>query len=398
MHTRKLALLVTFSLGAAAAAGCLSADGADARRDESAAIQGGVVAAQFQDNLDALHAAGISGVLGELHVGRHRFVARSGVARAGSTRPVPWDARFRIASNTKTFVAVVVLQLVGEGRLSLDDSVDRWLPGVVSGNGNDGTRITIRQLLQHTSGVPEYTGHLLANLTYELYLERRLDHYEPEDLVEIAMQHPPDFAPGASWSYSNTNYILAGMIIEAVTGHDWSAAVRERILAPLDLDDTLEPGDRVDVPHPHARGHEQLAEGGPLFDVTVQNQTFAGAAGSLISTTADMTRFWRELLRGRLLRPAQMAEMRSTVLATTFQEIWPGARYGLGIIEAPTSCGVTYWSHFGDTLGYATRNAISDDGRRVAVVALSSQLAGAASLQILLQGLQLLDDAMCAGR
>jgi D-alanyl-D-alanine carboxypeptidase len=393
MHLGSLSLLVTLSL-TAAVPGCL----AEAELGEDTARQDSAVNARFQDNLDALHAAGIVGVLGQLDVGHRRFVARSGTARIDAARPVPKDARFRIGSNTKTFVAVVILQLVGEGRIGLDDTVERWLPGVVAGHGNDATRITIRHLLQHTSGIHNYTQDLLSDFTAEDYLEARFRHVAPEELVAIAMQHPPDFAPGTAWSYSNTNYILAGMIIKQVTGRDWRTEVHRRILAPLRLEDTSEPADRPGLPGPHASGYEQFVPDGALTDVTLMNHTWADAAGSMISTTSDLSRFWRALQRGQLLRPAQLAEMRRTVPATELEEVWPGVRYGLGIIEAPTSCGERLWSHFGDTLGYSTRNAVSDDGDRVATVSLSTQLAGEAGFNVLVQNLQLLDDAMCAGR
>nr|BFE73691.1 hypothetical protein GCM10020092_069920 [Actinoplanes digitatis] len=170
--------------------------------------------------------------------------ARAGVGDQERGSPVPLDGHFRMGSNTKTFVSVVVLQLVGEGRLSLDDTVERWLPGLVTGNGNDGRRITVRNLLQHTSGLYNYTGDITALGSQEDYLAHRYDHYEAEDLVALATKHEPGFAPGTSWDYSNTNYILAGMIIERATGRAWATEVRARILRPLGLSHTSEPGDR----------------------------------------------------------------------------------------------------------------------------------------------------------
>ena len=366
--------------------------------DDTPTLQDSAVIARLQEHLDTLHAEGITGLLAEVDDGDERALARSGFARLDEAQPVPWDARFRMGSATKTFVAVVVLQLVGEGELALDDSVEKWLPGVVAGNGYDGTQITVRHLLQHTSGIFNYTNSIFSTFTPEIYQETRLDHHEPTELVAMALEHPPDFAPGTAWSYSNTNYILAGMIIERVTGRDWPTEVRARITEPLRLSSTSEPGDDPEVPGPHAQGYEQFSEGGALVDVTLLNHTFADAAGSLVTTTEDLARFLRALQEGQLLAPAELAEMQRTVLATPLQEIWPGVRYGLGIMQFPGSCGEAFWSHFGDTLGFSTRNAVSDDGSRVVVVSLSTNLAGPAVLGILAETQQLLDDAMCGSR
>jgi hypothetical protein len=119
---------------------------------------------------------------------------------------MPVDGHFRTGSDTKTFVAVVVLQLVGEGRIGLDHPVARWLPGLIAGNGNDERRITVRQVLQHTSGLPNYTEGLPALATAEGCRAHRFYHCAGADLVALAMRHPPLFAPGTHWGYSNTNY------------------------------------------------------------------------------------------------------------------------------------------------------------------------------------------------
>jgi len=349
---------------------------------------------QLEADVAALHTLGITGVIAELAQGDARFIERAGSARSGEAEPVPLDASFRLGSNTKTFVAVVALQLVGEGKLALDDTVERWLPDTVKGAGYDATQITVRHLLQHTSGIPDYTKDLLNMFTPEIYLERRLHHYEPEDLLALALQHSPDFTPGSTWEYSNTNYILVGMILQRVTGRTWATEVAERIVGPLGLSDTYDPGDEPELSAPHATGYDQFEEGGSLIDVTVQNQTIADAAGSLISSTHDLVEFWRAWRQGRLLAPAQMAEMQTTVPATSLQEIWPGVRYGLGVLQFRSSCGV-YWSHPGDTFGYSTRNAVSDDGNRVVVVSLSTNLAGAAQGPVLAANQELLEHAMC---
>jgi D-alanyl-D-alanine carboxypeptidase len=300
-----------------------------------------------------------------------------------------------MGSNTKTFVSVVLLQLVGEGRLSLDDTVERWLPGVVAGNGNDGRRITVRHLLQHTSGLYDYTNDIAVLGSHESYLAHRFDHYDPADLVALAMKHEPGFAPGTRWDYSNTNYLLAGMVIDRVTGRSWATEVRARILRPLQLRQTSSPGDRPALPAPHAKGYQQWAPGGPLTDTTVFNPTVADSAGNLVTTPTDLARFWQALQRGDLLKPRQMAQLHRTVLADTFQEFYPGVRYGLGIMYFPNRCG-GYWSHGGDVPGMRTANAVSAGGDRVAVLSLTTQLADEkANLAVDRRVYRLMDDVMC---
>jgi D-alanyl-D-alanine carboxypeptidase len=319
--------------------------------------------------------------------------AHSGSAQLDSGLPVALDSRFRIGSNTKTFVAVVMLQLAHDGALDLDDSIDKWLPSLVSGNGNDGKQITIRNLLQHTSGISNYTHDLFATYTPDTFPTLRFQHYEPEQLVAMAIQHPPVFTPGTSWSYSNTNYVLAGMIIKKVTGHDWRSEVDTRIVVPLHLSNTSEPLDESDLPSPHANGYQLFAEGSPLLDVTLMYQSAADAAGSMVSTTSDLTRFWRALQSGRLLGPAEMAEMHDTVPVSQDGDVRPGSRYGLGIIWYPSSCGSGYWHHQGDTLGFSNFNAVSEDGSRAVVVSQTTIPGGPAANT---EDFQLLDDAMCA--
>jgi D-alanyl-D-alanine carboxypeptidase len=351
---------------------------------------------RLQSAVDDLHADGVTGVQGLTGAGRRTTTARSGVANIATGAPVPGNGYFRMGSDTKTFVSVVLLQLVGEGRLSLDDSVQRWLPGVVSGNGNDGRRITVRELLQHTSGLADYTDDLVALQTADGYYAQRFDHYDPADLVALAVKHPPLFAPGASWSYSNTNYVLVGMIINKITGHSWAQEVHDRILAPLDLRQTYVPGDNPTLRNPHAEGYNQFAPGGPLVDTTLFNPTVADAAGSMVSTPSDLARFWQALQRGRLLAPAQMAQMHRTVPAPDLQVVFPGARYGLGIMWIEDSCG-GFWSHAGGVPGTTTLNGVSPDGSRVVVLALTTVLADQTStLAIYQRSHQLIDDTLCS--
>ncbi|MGN9909092.1 serine hydrolase domain-containing protein [Phytohabitans sp. LJ34] len=321
----------------------------------------------LQRHTDAIHALGLPGAQARLVTedGRHH-VATSGFGDLGAGRPVPPEGRFRIASTGKAFVATVALQLVGEGRLRLDDTVERWLPGVVRGNGNDGRRITVRHLLQHTSGIhddfPDYT-------TEADFLRHRYDVYTPEQLVARAMAHRPHFKPGKGWGYSSVGYILVDMIVERVTGNPWWTEVERRVVRPLGLTATSWPGLSPEVPRPHARGY-QILDTGRQFDVT--EQVVVDPEAAITSTTRDLNTFFRALLGGRLLRPAQLAAMTRTVpVDPGLAEILPGARYGLGLMRRPLPCGGVYWGHPGGGAGYITDNGVTADGRRSVVLSVN---------------------------
>ncbi|GAA2615001.1 D-alanyl-D-alanine carboxypeptidase [Paractinoplanes durhamensis] len=359
--------------------------------------------AEMQRDADRLLAYGAPGVLAELDAGHGTTIrVRSGYGNVERRTPVPWDARFRIGSFTKTFVSATLLQLVGEGKLALDDTVDRWLPGVVSGNGNDGTKITVRQLLQHTSGLTDYLAGMPWLFTQEGFEQHRYDSLTAEQAVATAMTFPPQFAPGAKWEYSNTNYMLAGLIITAVTGHDWRTEVRNRIVRPLGLRDTYIPGNNPDIPGPHAVGYERFPgpdatqddpDFGPAIDATRLNPTWGGAAGEIISTAADGNRFLKALVTGRVLKPAQLAEMQRTVpTSPEFQTNWPGSRYGLGLMFVPNSCGGE-WAHGGDIMGFRTRNGVSVDGKRSVIVSFNTD--SFVSQPPVDLATDLIDDALC---
>lgn len=322
----------------------------------------------LQQQVDAIHDTGVVGVFAEATTPDTEDSARAGTAELGSRKPMPWNGRFRIGSAAKTFTATVVLQLVGEGKLSLDDTVDQWLPGVVQGNGNDGRQITVRQLLQHTSGVPEAMPEIPALNSRYGYRSERFRTYTPDELVRLAMRSSPEFPSGDGWSYSNTNYILAAMIIHEVTGRSWEREVTDRIIRPLNLEGTSAPGSFPFILGPHARAYTAFGTG-TVTDVTVLNPSMAVGAGSIISTTHDLNRFYTELLGGRLLEPAQLDQLTTTVPAP---QLGGDLRYGLGIGELPLSCGGSYFGHPGELLGYRAWGGATRDGSRSAVVYATS--------------------------
>ncbi|QLE70424.1 beta-lactamase family protein [Streptomyces rectiverticillatus] len=324
-----------------------------------------------QQGLNALvHSDGLPAALASVKglEGRTRTYT-AGVGDLATGAKVPRDGQVRIGSNTKTFTAVVMLQLVGEGKVSLEAPVETYLQGLVRGEGIDGRRITVRQLLQHTSGLPNYVKYLGDDVRY----------YEPRELLDIALQHKADFAPGAKWEYSNTNYVLAGLIIQKVTGRPLAEEVDRRIIKHIGLRHTYfpAPGD-VTIREPHPKGYYQESAGAPLRDGTELDPSWGWAAGQMISTNSDLNRFFSALLAGRLLPAAQLAQMRTTVPAGP--PFASGARYGLGLVSTPLSCRGVYWGHGGSTTGYETRGGATDNGR-AADVAVSMQPADKATMQ-----------------
>ncbi|WP_028809776.1 serine hydrolase domain-containing protein [Streptomyces sp. 351MFTsu5.1] len=283
----------------------------------------------------------------------------AGTADLGSGRPMNAADRLRAGSVTKTFTATVVLQLAAEHKLALDAPVDRYLPGVIRHNGYDGRHITVRQLLRHTSGLPDY----LDAPEWEHPERLRYRHFEPRALVARALDLP---RPSGAWHYATTNYLLAGMIIREVTGHAPESEIARRVIQPLGLRDTYWPGDEIRIQGPHSRSYF-TAEDGRLTDGTAWNTTFGGVGGALVSSPADLSRFISALFGGRLLPAAQLAEMRHTVAADP-DRLWPGARYGLGLISSPLRCGGRWWGHAGTVPGgHRALTAVGPGGRTVAV-------------------------------
>ncbi|WP_354381321.1 serine hydrolase domain-containing protein [Streptomyces sp. PvR034] len=333
-----------------------------------------------QRGLDALvREDGLPGALASVKgPGGHARAYTAGVGDLATGAPVSADGQVRIGSNTKAFTAVVVLQLVAEGKIGLDTPVDEYLRGLVRGERIDGRRITVRHLLQQTSGLPNYTE-------YDLQLR----HYEPRELVDIALRHEGHFEPGEKWEYSNTNYVLAGMIVEQVTHRPLAEEFERRVIRPAGLRHTYfpAPGDPTIREH-HPKGYDRDAPGAPLRDVTEMDPSWAWAAGQMISTNADLNRFYGALLSGDLLEKAQLDQMRTTVSAEYFG---PGARYGLGLVSFPLSCGGVYWGHGGSFPGYETRGGATERGR-AANIAVTTQPTDKAALDHMAA---LVDTALC---
>jgi D-alanyl-D-alanine carboxypeptidase len=310
--------------------------------------------AAFQSALDRLAGTVASGVLAEVRDPHWVWRGASGVSELGTSKPVVPTGRFRVGSVTKSFVATVVLQLVGERRLRLDDPVRRWLPGVLPG----GDRVTLRNLLQHTSGIVSYTDVLEQMYpTVADIVRLRYRTWPPRELLGLVAGRPPLFEPGTSWSYSNTNYVALGLVVERVTGRTYAEEIRRRILQPLRLRDAELPGTDPYIRGPHSHGYLPDERDGAVVpvDITVFNPSIAGAAGEIISTAADLNRFYGALNAGRLVRGALLTEMRTS---------FPDAGYGLGLQTETLPTGVTLWGHTGGIFGYATYSFSTIDGRR----------------------------------
>ncbi len=310
---------------------------------------------------DLVRAESLPGTIAGVREGDDNWSAAVGTADTATGQPRSPRERFRIGSVTKTFTATVVLQLQAEGRLDLDDTVEKWLPGVLQGVGKKGSAITIRQILGHTSGLFSFDQDplMLKRLASPDFLNHRYDTYRPEDLVRLAVRHPLLFKPGKQVKYSNTDYLLAGMIIAKVTGRPYGEAIEQRIIRPLGLSATSLPGTAVDLPRPHALGYSKLFGGSTTpVETTELNPSWAGAAGEMISTTADLTSFYSALMRGQLLPKAELDEM---VPATAT------GGPGLGIGDVKLSCGITLWGHTGGIHGSSTVALTTRDGRHAAV-------------------------------
>jgi D-alanyl-D-alanine carboxypeptidase len=309
-----------------------------------------------QMGLDQIVATGAVGALAEVRDGRSVWRGTSGVAELGTTRPVPVDGRFRAGSITKSFVATVVLQLVAEGRLRLDDRVEKWIPGT--------GQVTVRELLNHTSGIYDYLRTLAFPPSPEFFANRWRT-YSADELVQRALAHPsaPD-TPGTVYAYTNTGYIMLGEIVAKVTGRSYADEIRRRLIRPLGLSGTYVPESRPGIPGPHPHGYVLGPQG--LVDYTEWNSSVMGAAGQMISTTADLNRFFAALLGGRLLPRRLLTDMET-----------PGVRdgsYGLGLFLRTTPCGVTVFGNDGDALAYQAWSYSTLDGSRQVTIALTPNL------------------------
>lgn len=341
------------------------------------AAAGGEDRGELRRGLDGVVAAGAVGALVEVRDERGVWRATSGVAELGKARPVPAEGRFRAGSITKTFVATVVLQLAAEGRLRLDDPVEAWLPGAVP----DGDSITLRHLLNHTSGLYDVVRTLPMPPSQEFFANRWRT-WTAAELVARAVAHPPTSErPGTTFGYSNTGYALLGQVVEKATGRPYGVEIERRLLRPLRLHGTSLPGTSPHIPGPHPHGYVPRDTEGNLVDYTRMNPSVFGAGGELISTAADLNRFFEALLGGRLLPAHLLDQMRTPGVE--------GRRYGLGLAWWDTTCGLRVYGNDGDALAYQSWSFMTP-GRQV-TLALTPNFS--ADLDDTVEAF--LDDAFC---
>jgi D-alanyl-D-alanine carboxypeptidase len=343
-------------------------------------------AAGLQKDVDALVAAGAPGAILLVRDGTRTVRVTAGLGNVAPRTPMRTNDHFKIASLTKSYTATVVLQLVGEGKLALRDSVEQRLPGLVP----NGDKITIRQLLNHTSGLADFE----ANPRYlKPYLAGNFGYYwPPRQLVKMGVSQKPLFAPGTRYSYSNTNYVLAQLIVEKVTGKTIGVELKRRIFKPFHLGDTTYPT-KPGLPSPYAHGYKLLGKP-PAVDVTGLSPSLAPGSGAIISTALDIADFYRALLSGKLLKPQQMTAMKTTVSVRTGKIVASGPGDGLGIGRPQISC--VGWSHGGELPGYEVFAISSADGRRQTVLMMNQDRSTAAKPAVALFD-RLVEKAFCAG-
>jgi D-alanyl-D-alanine carboxypeptidase len=330
--------------------------------------------------------AGMTGAIVRVDDGHAVVQFAVGLADRGQRRDLQVGDAFRIGSVTKTFVAVLVLQLVAERRLALGDSVDRWLPGQVV----NGSAVTVGMLLHHSSGLPDYTEDPVLK---DLREGRAPRLRSPEQLLAMGARQEPLFTPGTAWAYSDTNYIALGLILQKVTNRSVQQLVEERISRPLGLRHTYlgaGPGFRGT---PYAHGYSAptyyagpLVDG--LVDTTGLDLRWAWTAGGMVSTAPELATVYAAVLSGRLLPPAQLQQMKATIPTNT-----PGVGYGLGIQQEVGPCGNRVWFHTGGVPGYTSVAVADDTGKRTGVLLIPSDIESEARHAA---AQRLLDAILCA--
>jgi D-alanyl-D-alanine carboxypeptidase len=305
--------------------------------------------------------SGAPGYVARIDDGHRVDTTVAGLADMTTKRPLTDHDQFEIGSNTKTFMSTLALQLVDQRKLDLDAPVSKYLPRIVP----NGQKITVRMLLNHTSGLFNYTADP------DLFVEIDKDPqrvFTEKEILAIAFKHEPDFAPGTNWSYSNTNYTLIGLILQKQTGKSLPDLVQQRIARPLGLKHTYLANPRATNTGPgYAHGYAvSFAGSSPSYvdTATWPIGGWGGAAGAIISTQKDLSQFFSAVLGGKLFSQKQLDQMKTTIPVPADFPIRGG--YGLGLFKIESPCG-TVWGHGGDTLGHHSTAVVTGDGRRTAV-------------------------------
>ncbi|WP_446223408.1 serine hydrolase domain-containing protein [Nocardia sp. IBHARD005] len=332
---------------------------------------------RVREDIDAAVASGVSGVIATLTGNGETTTLVAGVSDRATGVPIPAEPpqQVRVGSVSKSFVAAIVLQLVSEGRIQLDVPVGTYLPGSIVGDGVDGRVITVRQILQHRSGLPEFTDSPEID-EYGAALDGRT--FTPAELLAIALRRPARSAPGARFAYTNTNYLVAAILVERITGRPYADALQDRIIRPLGLTGTYLPATgEHDIRGPHPHGYAPI--NGIRTDVTRIEPSVPWAVGALVSTGENLNRYFLDLVAGKVVAAPELQQM----LATMPTGVDSMPEYGLGVVSAELSCGTRYIGHNGRIAGYVTFSGATTDGRAATVVwtELPSQQPDAVAIQ-----------------
>jgi D-alanyl-D-alanine carboxypeptidase len=335
--------------------------------------------AELSAALENVQRAGMPGLFAEVRAGDQVWRGAAGVADVATGRPVTADMRHRVGSITKTFTAAAVLQQVESGHIGLDTPIGRYLPKLVPGERGDA--ITVRMLINHTSGLAEYLPYaypslkgmpVIAETGPQSLDDHRFTRFDPAELIEMGVTAPAVGAPGgAPGVYSNTNYLLLVQLLEQVTGTTAERYITRHVIERAGLRDTAFPAG------PYVDGaHSQLYEAwfgmiDPPRDYSVYDMSWVGPSASLISTVADLNRFYGMLLAGEIVDPSSLAQMQRTVPVVSQEG--RTIDYGLGLhpMEGPGQG--TFWGHGGTVWGGGTLAMIRADGKRQLAVAVNLQ-------------------------
>ncbi|MGW4853840.1 serine hydrolase domain-containing protein [Streptomyces sp. NPDC004288] len=345
-------------------------------KTRQAAPSAGLDPAELQSALDDVHHAGVPGVFAEVRDGERTWHGASGVADVTTGRPVRADMRHRVGSVTKSFTAAAVLQQVERGRVGLDAPIGDHLPGLVP--GERGRTITVRMLLNNTSGIPDYLPYAfpflrgfpsLPDVSTESLDDNRFRSFRPAELIAMGLAAPPTGEPGGSTGvYSNTNWLLLGELLAEVTGMPAEECVTRNVIERAGLRHTGFPtGPHVEGPHSLLyESFYGLIE--PPRDYSVYDMSWVGTGAALVSTMADLNRFYALLLGGGIVGPSSLVEMRRTVPVRALDGSM--IRYGLGLHRVDTDHG-TFWGHDGTVWGAGTLSLTRADGERQMSVAVN---------------------------
>ncbi|MDA3626415.1 serine hydrolase [Saccharopolyspora sp. WRP15-2] len=335
--------------------------------------------AELNAAVEDVHRAGVPGVFAEVRAGDQVWRGAAGVADVDTGRPVTADMRHRVGSVTKTFTAVAVLQQVEAGRIELDAPIGGYLPELVPGERGDA--ITVRMLLNHTSGLAEYLPVAypslkafpdLAGTTPQSLDDHRFTRFDATELIEMGVTSPAVGTPGGTPGvYSNTNYLLLGELLQQVTGTPAAEHITRNVIDRAGLRHTELPAEPR-ISGPHSRLYESwFGMIDPPRDYSVFDMSWVGPAAALVSTVADLNRFFGLLLAGELVNRSSLAEMQRTnpVISQEGEVI----DYGLGLHPMNAPGQDTFWGHGGTAWGAGALTMIRADGERQMSVAVNLQ-------------------------